>query len=208
MRFYDREEQLETLREMRELSYNGYSRLTVVTGRRRIGKTTLIKEAYQDETYVYLFVGKKSESVLCGEFCEELHEKIGVFVPPMSAFRDVFRFLMEEGTRRKYTLVFDEFQNFLEINPSIYSELVGQVPKGEPCEYGCQRFCLFPDGETLQRQERTPLRETGFDHQTAGFPHFSPQTNHGGQRSGLFQRRSSCTIYIYWRYPEICGVVH
>lgn len=59
MRFYDREEQLETLREMRELSYNGYSRLTVVTGRRRIGKTTLIKEAYQDETYVYLFVGKK-----------------------------------------------------------------------------------------------------------------------------------------------------
>ena len=75
MRFYDREEQLETLREMRELSYNGYSRLTVVTGRRRIGKTTLIKEAYQDETYVYLFVGKKSESVLCGEFCEEFHEK-------------------------------------------------------------------------------------------------------------------------------------
>ena len=49
MRFYDREEQLETLREMRELSYNGYSRLTVVTGRRRIGKTTLIKEAYLDE---------------------------------------------------------------------------------------------------------------------------------------------------------------
>ena len=25
MRFYDREEQLKTLREMRELSYNGYS---------------------------------------------------------------------------------------------------------------------------------------------------------------------------------------
>lgn len=41
----------------------------------------------------------------------------------MSAFRDVFRFLMEEGTRRKYTLVFDEFQNFLEINPSIYSDI-------------------------------------------------------------------------------------
>lgn len=41
----------------------------------------------------------------------------------MSAFRDVFRFMMEEGTRRKYTLVFDEFQNFLEINPSIYSDI-------------------------------------------------------------------------------------
>ena len=49
MKFYDREEQLQMLHEMRELSYNGYSRLTVVTGRRRIGKTTLIKEAYKDE---------------------------------------------------------------------------------------------------------------------------------------------------------------
>ena len=123
MKFYDREEQLKTLREMRELSYNGYSRLTVVTGRRRIGKTTLIKEAYKDEPYVYLFVGKKSESVLCGEFCEEYQEKTGTFVPPMSVFRDVFRFLMEEGTRRKYTLIFDEFQNFLEVNPSIYSDI-------------------------------------------------------------------------------------
>ena len=81
MKFYDREEQLEMLREMRELSYNGYSRLTVVTGRRRIGKTTLIKEAFQDEGYVYLFVGKKSESVLCREFCEEYREKTGIFVP-------------------------------------------------------------------------------------------------------------------------------
>ena len=71
MKFYDREEQLEMLHEMRDLSYNGYSRLTVVTGRRRIGKTTLIKEAYRDEPYVYLFVGRKSEAVLCGEFCEE-----------------------------------------------------------------------------------------------------------------------------------------
>ena len=123
MKFYDREEQLKSLREMRELSYNGYSRLTVVTGRRRIGKTTLIKEAYKDEPYVYLFVGRKSESVLCGEFCEEYQEKTGVFVPPMSAFRDVFRFLMEEGKRRKYTLVFDEFQNFLEVNPSIYNDI-------------------------------------------------------------------------------------
>ena len=123
MKFYDREEQLEMLREMRELSYNGYSRLTVVTGRRRIGKTTLIKEAYKDEPYVYLFVGRKSESVLCGEFCEEYQAKTGAFVPPMSAFRDVFRFLMEEGKRRKYTLVFDEFQNFLEVNPSIYSDI-------------------------------------------------------------------------------------
>lgn len=123
MKFYDREEQLETLRQMRELSYGGYSRLTVVTGRRRIGKTTLINEAFKDEPYVYLFVGKKAEAVLCKEFCEEFQAKTGTFVPPMNIFRDVFRFIMEEGKRKKFTLVFDEFQNFLEVNRSIYGDI-------------------------------------------------------------------------------------
>lgn len=123
MKFYDREEQLHSLREMRDLSYNGYSRITVVTGRRRIGKTTLVKTAYADEPYIYLFVGKKSESVLCSEFCQEFREKTGVYVPPINTFRDVFRFFMEEGTRRKFTLFFDEFQNFLQVNPSIYGDI-------------------------------------------------------------------------------------
>ena len=123
MEFYDREEQLKTLREMRELSYNGYSRMTVVTGRRRIGKTTLIGKAFEDEPYVYLFVGKKSEAVLCEEFCEEFREKTGAYVPSMTVFRDVFRYFMEEGTRRKFTLVFDEFQNFLDVNPSVYGDI-------------------------------------------------------------------------------------
>ena len=123
MKFYDREDQLQSLKEMRDLSYNGYSRMTVVTGRRRIGKTTLVKTAYADEPYIYLFVGKKSESVLCSEFCQEFREKTGVYVPPINTFRDVFRFFMEEGTRRKFTLFFDEFQNFLQVNPSIYGDI-------------------------------------------------------------------------------------
>ena len=123
MKFYDREEQIGILRQMRELSYEGYSRLSVVTGRRRIGKTTLIKEAFKDEQYVYLFVGKKSEAVLCKEFCEEFQVKTGAFVPLMNNFRDVFRLFMEEGKRRKFTLVFDEFQNFLDVNPGVYGDI-------------------------------------------------------------------------------------
>ncbi|MCR5713640.1 MAG: AAA family ATPase [Bacteroidales bacterium] len=123
MKFYNREEQLATLQQMRTLSYESYSRLTVVAGRRRIGKTTLIKEAFKDEPYVYLFVGKKSEAVLCKEFCEEFQAKTGVFVPSMNVFRDVFRFFMEEGKRHKNTLVFDEFQNFLEVNRAVYGDI-------------------------------------------------------------------------------------
>lgn len=44
MKFYNREKELEALNKVRELSFNKHSMLTVLTGRRRIGKTLLIKE--------------------------------------------------------------------------------------------------------------------------------------------------------------------
>ena len=44
MRFYDREQEIAFLRETRNTAER-VARFTVVTGRRRIGKTTLIREA-------------------------------------------------------------------------------------------------------------------------------------------------------------------
>lgn len=46
------------------MSYNDHSKLTVLTGRRRIGKTSLILNALKDEAVVYLFVSRKSEADL------------------------------------------------------------------------------------------------------------------------------------------------
>ena len=51
MRFYDREQEILILRETRNTAKK-VARFTVVTGRRRIGKTSLIKEAYKDEPFV------------------------------------------------------------------------------------------------------------------------------------------------------------
>ena len=55
MKFYNRDKELEKLRSIEESSYSG-SKMTIVVGRRRIGKTKLIKEAFQEK--VYLFVSK------------------------------------------------------------------------------------------------------------------------------------------------------
>ena len=63
MKFYDREQEIAFLRETRETAEE-VARFTVVTGRRRIGKTTLIKEAYKNEPFVYFFVARKAESAL------------------------------------------------------------------------------------------------------------------------------------------------
>ena len=59
MKFYDREQEISFLRETRDAAEK-VARFTVVTGRRRIGKTTLIREAYKDESFVYFFVARKA----------------------------------------------------------------------------------------------------------------------------------------------------
>ena len=112
------------LREMKNRSYDNHSMLTVVTGRRRIGKTTLIDKSMSGEEYLYFFVGKKNEAVLCAEFTGEIRTKLGLFVPDgITSFKDIFAILMQVGEHRKFTLVIDEFQNFSEVNPSIFSDI-------------------------------------------------------------------------------------
>ena len=112
------------LREMKNRSYDNHSILTVVTGRRRIGKTTLIDKSMSGEEYLYFFVGKKNEAVLCAEFTGEIRTKLGLFVPDgITSFKDIFAILMQVGEHRKFTLVIDEFQNFSEVNPSIFSDI-------------------------------------------------------------------------------------
>ena len=124
MEFFDRKEQLKSLREMRKRAYESHSMLTVVTGRRRIGKTTLIDKSMGDEPYVYLFVGKKDEAVLCREYSQEIRRILGNFIPEgISSVGDLFALLMQESRIRKFTLVIDEFQNFSEVNPSIFSDM-------------------------------------------------------------------------------------
>lgn len=60
MKFFDRTEQLAQLREMKNRSYDNHSMLTVVTGRRRIGKTTLIDKSMSGEEYLYFSSGRKT----------------------------------------------------------------------------------------------------------------------------------------------------
>ena len=123
MIFYDRKQEIDFLRESRETAEK-VARFTVVTGRRRIGKTTLIREAYKDAPFVYFFVARKAESDLCEVYLEEISEKLGI--PTLGSsrhFRDIFRYLMELSQSRSFTLVIDEFQDFFRVNKAVYSEI-------------------------------------------------------------------------------------
>jgi len=54
MKFYDRKNELEVLQKAESLS-NNISQMTFIVGRRRIGKTRLIKEAFNDKKLLYFF---------------------------------------------------------------------------------------------------------------------------------------------------------
>ena len=123
MRFYDREQEIDFLRETRKTAEKT-ARFTVVTGRRRIGKTTLIREAYKDEPFVYFFVARKAEAELCEVFLEEVSEKLGIPTLGHSrSFSDVFQYLMQLSEKRSFTLVIDEFQDFFRVNKAVFSEM-------------------------------------------------------------------------------------
>ncbi len=123
MKFYDREEEIAFLKETRATAER-VARFTVVTGRRRIGKTTLIREAYKDHPFVYFFVSRKAEADLCEVFLEEINEKLGIPTLGNSRnFRDIFRYLMQLSQTQSFTLVIDEFQDFYRVNKSVFSEM-------------------------------------------------------------------------------------
>ena len=124
MKFYNRTNELAELQRIQDLSFSDHSRFTVVTGRRRIGKTSLIMKVVEGLPTIYLFVGRKSEATLCSEFIPVISQSLDTFVPAeIRTFRSLFQYLMELASSRSFNLVIDEFQEFYNINESVYSDM-------------------------------------------------------------------------------------
>lgn len=123
MKFINRESELEILARTKQASRES-SKMTVVTGRRRIGKTRLILESLKGERYLYFFVARKDEKLLCEEYAGQIRETLGINIfGEISRFKDIFEFLLEQAERQPVTLVIDEFQEFNRINPAVFSEM-------------------------------------------------------------------------------------
>lgn len=124
MKFYDRTKELEILNQVRDIAFENHSMLTVLTGRRRIGKTSLVMKSCEGSPTVYLFVSRGNESALCADFLQIIKRSLDVFVPSsMASFAELFDFLMTLGQQKKFNLVIDEFQEFFYINPVVYSKM-------------------------------------------------------------------------------------
>ena len=123
MKFYDRETELGTLAGI--VPQSGRSAcFTVITGRRRIGKTALILKTLQKTRSLYLFVTRSSEPVLCGQFQRQAVETLGIPVfGNITRLADLFEILFKFAETHPYTLVLDEFQELERVNKAVFGEI-------------------------------------------------------------------------------------
>lgn len=124
MKFYNREKELTQLAEIRRRAFSNHSQMTVVTGRRRIGKTKLILKSCDSTPTVYLFVSRNNEATLCHQFSATVRQALDCYVPDgINSFVQLFEQIMVIGRTSSFNLIIDEFQELFNINPAILSGL-------------------------------------------------------------------------------------
>jgi len=123
MKFYNRENEIKRLNEIDENSKENAS-FTIITGRRRIGKTQLLLRAAHNKCALYFFITRKAEPFLCKDFLQEIANKLNVPVlGDVNEFGKLFKYLMQLSLEKHFILIIDEFQEFFNINPAVYSEM-------------------------------------------------------------------------------------
>lgn len=123
MRFYNREKEIKILHEIQESSLEN-AQMTVVTGRRRIGKTQLLLKATEGQPTLYFFVARKAEALLCRDFMQEIERILGIpTIGSVKSFGELFRYLMILSKNQSFNLIIDEFQEFFTVAPSVYSDM-------------------------------------------------------------------------------------
>ncbi len=123
MRFFDRKTEITDLKAILERS-RSVAQFTVVTGRRRIGKTSLVLKAYEGEPVLYFFVGRKTQSELCESYHQEIEDKLHIpMLGHADKFSEIFEYLMRLSCSQPITLFIDEFQEFLRIDKSVFSDM-------------------------------------------------------------------------------------
>ena len=123
IKFYDRKQDLENLETIEKQSEQTAC-FTVITGRRRIGKTALIKNFLDNKRGCYLFTSRSSEKVLCMQWQREIAINLGLHIyGQINSLAELFKELMLFSKQEHFTLVIDEFQDLQSINPSFFSEM-------------------------------------------------------------------------------------
>ncbi len=161
--FFNRDEELRYMEE--EYSRPGFKFL-VIYGRRRVGKTFLIKKFLETkENAIYFYISEMSPQSLREDLARELYYKLGLRLEFRPSWEKIFRSIFRLASEEPVILVFDEFQRLLEIDRAALSTLQRIIDE----ESSSTHLMLICSGSSIGVMERTfeyrqPLygRATGF----------------------------------------------
>ena len=122
-KFINREYELAALNE--QYAADGAS-LTVLYGRRRVGKTTLIKEFIKDKRALYFLASEENETVGMKNFTQVLSEYTGQEYLKNASFenwKDLFEIFLTYNQNEKKLLIIDELPYMVNVNPAFPSIL-------------------------------------------------------------------------------------
>jgi len=109
MKFYNRKKEMAALHSLQ----GGFC--IAIVGRRRVGKTRLVREAYPNS--LYLFVSEeKSGRILAREWTERIKDVM--YLPHLERVDDVLEYLLRDP---KQVVFIDELQNLDRIDPALLS---------------------------------------------------------------------------------------
>lgn len=116
MKFYSRENEITLFNE--RLSRNGFE-LIVFSGRRRVGKTELIR--HLDSIDLYFYITKETNFSILSQFEEKLRIYFKEDFIQFRDWNDFFKYLISKARNSGLNIVFDEFQNFEFVDKSFFS---------------------------------------------------------------------------------------
>ncbi len=120
--FYDRKHELAVLNERYK---KGDGQMLVLYGRRRVGKTELVKEFLKkipasEKLYFYVDLGERQETL--NTLSQAMQEQLGEAIR-LGSFDQFLDFLEKKSATARFVLVIDEFQRFLSTAPEFITKL-------------------------------------------------------------------------------------
>lgn len=154
---------LEKLYEKQEFNF------VVMYGRRRVGKTKLLKEFCKNKKSIFFVAEEYNDKLALEKFSRVIKQSLGEEIDKsiFASWTDAFDYIAEKATKEKIVLVLDEFQYLVNSNKSLLSLLQNMIDHkfNEKNIYivVCSSVISFMEGKVLS--QKSPL----FGRKTAEF---------------------------------------
>ena len=154
---------IESLRFLENKFNSNKCEIIIVYGRRRIGKTELIKKFVSDKNYIYHLITQEERNIQLKRIVDSVYKKYGGIEPKIENFHDFFTYF-SKIVDKKTVFILDEFPYLIEQDKSIPSLFQTFID-----EYLCKKnIVLILCGSSISMMEsmltaRSPLygRRTG-----------------------------------------------